>query len=195
VQPSIEQRHRFAAHATFSPISSTLEPAGHLGHAVRNRQRRQRGVATLPILMSSMRRASLCGDSGVTKRRFDFRLVIPRSQVLIRLSDSLTFNRAMRGFLCFPTCMHVSWSGASGRSGVNDQGDWRQMLPCDWAFVCFKNSRQSEQVVLRATRDVLAANALWRTQRRINCSLEIALRRQEVFSVLDTVAETLGQDY
>jgi hypothetical protein len=59
----------------------------------------------------------------------------------------------------------------------------------------FKNSRQSEQVVLRATRDVLAANALWRTQRRINCSLEIALRRQEVFSVLDTVAETLGRDY
>jgi hypothetical protein len=42
---------------------------------------------------------------------------------------------------------------------------------------------------------VLAANALWRTQRRINCSLEIALRRREVFGVLDTVAETLGRDY
>lgn len=53
-----------------------------------------------------MRRAPFCGDIGVTKRRFDSRLVIPSSQVLIRLPDNLTFNRAIRGFLCFPICMY-----------------------------------------------------------------------------------------
>ena len=144
-----------------------------------------------------MRRASLCGDSGVTKRRFDFRLVIPRSQDLIGLSDSLTFNRAMRGLLCFPTCIYPGQGHQAGVVLMIRAIGVRCYPATGLSYVIdqFKSSCQSEQVVLRATRDVLAANALWRTQGRINCSLEITLRRQEVFSILETVAETLGRDH
>lgn len=45
------------------------------------------------------------------------------------------------------------------------------------------------------TMMVLVVDILLHTTYKINCAMEIALRRREVFSVLDNAAEAVGQDY
>jgi hypothetical protein len=58
-----------------------------------------------------------------------------------------------------------------------------------------ERSRMPLLVFYCITTTVLVTNFVLRIQRKVNCSMEIAFRRQEVFEVLDNVAEKLGKDY
>jgi hypothetical protein len=58
-----------------------------------------------------------------------------------------------------------------------------------------ERSRMPLLVFYCITTTVLVTNFVLRIQRKVNCSMEIAFRRQEVFEVLDSVAEKLGKDY